>query len=527
MNETIHAAFSRAANTYPDNVAIWSETGSIAYAQLDQRSSSLALWLRERMAGTGHRVALVMPKSIDAVVAILAILKSGNTYVPLGDNWSVGRLDKIFADGEFSLSIADAFHDSPERSDLPVLDNVLLTGSALWQQAVNKPLSENIALPQVTADDLAYILYTSGSTGAPKGVCVSHRAAGYFPGWARDEFSLTADDRIASVSPLTFDLSTFDLFATLGSGASLFIVAEKLKVFPARFSEFLQTHAITCLYAVPSTLILLTQRGKLEKRDLGAIRTVLFAGESFPVTHFHQLRELLPAHIEYANLYGPTETNVCSFYRVPANFSATAIPIGCAVPGTHLFTRKSAREDGEESGYEDSGELCVAGPAVMSGYYGQVDKQVDYWLDDPLGKQARAYATGDQVSTTGDGVWDYHGRLDKMVKIWGYRVELGEIEACLLELPDVKQVAVVKRPSTDTSGDALIAFVLCTEDSDLFESQSSDCKRRLFDHCKSGLPAYMVPREIRMLDIMPLNSTGKTDRLALEKIALEHNQGVL
>jgi len=502
MNETVHQAFSQAAIAHPDNLAVWSESGSIDYAQLDQRSSSLALWLMQRMTGSGHRVALVMPKSIDAVVAILAILKSGNTYVPLGDNWSVGRLDKIFADGEFSLSITDSFHDSPERPDLPVLDDVLVTGSATWQQAINKPETErgeNIVLPKVAADDLAYILYTSGSTGVPKGVCVSHRAASYFPGWTRDEFSLTAEDRIASVSPLTFDLSTFDLFATLGSGASLYIVAEKLKVFPARFSEFLQTHAITCLYAVPSTLILLAQRGKLEKRDLRAIRTILFAGESFPVPHFHQLRELLPAHIEYANLYGPTETNVCTFYRVPANFSASAIPIGCAVPGTHLFTRKSTRASDEESGHENSGELCVAGPAVMSGYYGQVDKQEDYWLDDPLGKEVRAYATGDQVSTTGNGVWDYHGRLDKMVKIWGYRVELGEIEACLLELPDIKQVAVVKRPSTATSGDALIAFVLSADASDQFESQLT----------------------------MPLNSTGKTDRLALERIALDQKQGAL
>jgi len=527
MIDAIHQAFSQAANNYPDNTAIWSETGSISYSQLTQRSDALAVWLTERLSGSGHRVALVMPKCIESVMAILAILKSGNTYVPLGDNWSVGRLDKIFADGDFSLSITDSYTESSEQQHLPTAKSVLVTGSTEWQHATEKNHGHNCNLPSVTADDLAYILYTSGSTGVPKGVCVSHRGAAYFPTWAGSEFSVSSKDRIASVSPLTFDLSTFDIFTTLGTGATLYIVPEKLKVFPAQFSGFLQDHNITCLYAVPSTLILLAQRGKLAKRNLSALRTVLFAGEIFPVPHFLELRELLPDNIEYANLYGPTETNVCTFYRVPPDFSQKTIPIGFALPGTHLFTRQETTHQQEEQ----TGELCVAGPAVMSGYFGQTDNTANYWLDDPQGSEHRAYATGDQATLTGDGLWHYHGRLDKMVKIWGYRVELGEVESCLLDLPLIEQAAVVKRSSDSSGGDALVAFIIYNADqnkpddalpnSDAPNSITTDAQKSIIDHCKSNLPPYMVPKEISVLTKMPLNSTGKIDRLKLEKFAAD------
>jgi len=514
---TIHADISLAASRHPQNVAIWEEQTSLSYAELEQCSNALAYWLTQQFPDSGHRIALVMPKSIDAVVAIIAILKSGNTYVPLGDTWSSGRLEKIFLDGQFALVITD----SDDRNLAIESERLLVANSAQWKQAVTDSQASEFKPVEVDQLASAYMLYTSGSTGTPKGVSVSHRAARHFPAWACVEFELTDTDKVASVSPLTFDLTTFDLFSTLATGATLYIVPEKLKVFPARLSEFLQQHAITFIYAVPSTLTLLLQRGKLETRDLSAMKTVLFAGEEFPVPLFQQFRNALPDHIEYANLYGPTETNVCTYYRVPANFDLDRMPIGRALPDTHLFTRNTSDNTDKNDDENSRGELCVAGPTVMSGYYGHNDSNANYWLPDPRGVEHRAYATGDQVSLRTDDIWDYHGRVDTMVKIWGYRVELGEVESCLNAMTNVEQAAVVKvSDNKSAGGDSLMAFIRL-RDAQSVSTATDNFQKEAILHCRENLPPYMVPREFRVVDNFPLSNNGKIDRLALEKTAIE------
>jgi len=454
VNKTIHTDISQAASLYPDNIALWGEEGELRYKELDQLSDSLAAWLTQKLPGTGHRIALVLPK----------------TYVPLGDTWSAGRLIKIFEDGQFALVV---INDTSMDLHLDT-GKFLATDSVDWQQALNHLVAgERFQCPALEPTDPAYILYTSGSTGTPKGVCVSHRA---------------------------------------------FIVPEKMKVFPARLSEFLQEHGISIIYAVPSTLILLMQRGKLANRDLTAMRTVLFAGEEFPVPLFMQFKEAMPEGMEYCNLYGPTETNVCSYYRVPEDFDLPRMPIGRALPETHLFIRHDGDEADVDAGESQRGELCVAGPTVMTGYHGLDTSKADYWLDDPRGIESRAYATGDQASLASVDVWDYHGRVDNMVKIWGYRVELGEIETCVMEMSSVEQAAVVKRSDGDKIGDVLVAFVQLREvhsDNETVDNYQKDAIR----HCKENLPPYMIPREFRLVDEFPLNNRGKIDRLSLAKMA--------
>ena len=511
MNGFIHGSFVAAAARYPDNPAIWSEDGTMSYGDLDQRSSALSRWLLMNDLAPKKRTAIILPKGNEAVITIIAILKAGNAYVPLGAGWSEGRLDKIIQNGDFSLIIAESENLALDYTKT----QFLFTQSELWNSCLEDN-SEGIDSVETSPEDLAYILYTSGSTGIPKGVCVSHRAASYFPNWATHEFELSGQDRVASIAPFSFDLSTFDLFSGLSVGATIYLVPEKYKLLPGRFSKFLQDHKITVMYAVPSMLGLLALKGKLDKRDLSSIETILFAGEVFPTPLFLQFRTLMPPTIQYCNLYGPTETNVCTYYRVPEEFNDKSMPIGIPLPGTHCFVHQIDVDNDSE------GELCVSGPAVMSGYWGMNDADADFWLEDPTGNETRAYCTGDLVSLKNDGNWMYYGRTDKMVKIRGYRVEIGEIESCLLSHQDVDLAAVIKRTNREYLADELVAFIVPRS----IETQAPDSDfdkltQSIINHCKHNLPTYMIPRKVYQLASMPVNNSGKIDRLKLEEVALQ------
>lgn len=501
---TIQGDFISAAKKYPENTAVWTESGTISYHELDQRSDAFARWLTEQGHAPGKRIALILPKSIDTIVAIFGSLKAGNAYVPLGAGWPSNRLNAIIENGDFELILQELASDEIDLKNTPTL----LLDSDTWQSAT-QATDESFEAVAVNTEDMAYILYTSGSTGVPKGVCVSHRAAHYFPNWCLQEFNLDESHKIASIAPFTFDLSTFDLFAGLASGGCLYIVPEKYKLFPPRLSRFLEDNQITTMYAVPSTLSLLTLNGALPKRDLSNFKVVLFAGEVFPIKVCRQFREFLPADVQYYNLYGPTETNVCTYFdasKVPPGDDN--LPIGLAPPGTTLFLDESKGND------DGTGELCCIGPSVMSGYWGKPNEGAAYWAEHPDFPGEKAYRTGDICYQDDAGNWIYKGRADKMVKIFGYRVELGEIESGLLKHKDVEQCAVVKRDKLNNMGEELVAFIIPKHD--------SVDHTELFKHSKTYLPHFMVPSHIYELESFPLNNSGKIDRLALESMAVDY-----
>jgi len=506
---TIHGDIVTAAAKYPDNDALWTESGTISYQQLDQLSDSFATWLLENSHAPGKRTALIMPKSIDTVVAIVGTLKAGNTYVPLGDTWPANRLNAIIANGEFGLIVANKKDDDVNYGNC----QLLLSSSDTWQETQAPAKDDLVRGVKIQPSDIAYILYTSGSTGIPKGVCVSHTAAQFFPHWAKNEFNVDPSHRIASIAPFTFDLSTFDLFTGLSSGGCLYIVPEKFKLFPSRLSGFLEKHEITTIYAVPSTLSLLLLNGNLNKRDMSHFKAVLFAGEVFPIAMCRQFREYLPKDVQYYNLYGPTETNVCTYYDasiVPDGDDN--LPIGLPLPGTTSFIDVGPDDE------EGCGELCIYGPTLMSGYWGKSNENAPYWTLVPNSSDKMAYRTGDITYLDEKDNWVYKGRADKMVKIWGYRVELGEIESGMLKHPDVEQCAVVKRDKKDKLGEELVAFIIPTNNS----SDKVLDHTELFKHCKAYLPHFMVPSHIYELEEFPLNNSGKVDRLKLEKAAQDY-----
>jgi amino acid adenylation domain-containing protein len=356
-------------------------------------------------------------------------------------------------------------------------------------------------------DDLAYVLYTSGSTGKPKGVMLSQRNACSFVEWCSREFEPRAEDRFSSHAPFHFDLSILDLYVPIRHAATLCLVPEELGKEPAGLAAWIADQGVTVWYSAPSILALLAQSGALASRDHRALRLVLFAGEVFPVVHLRSLQRQL-SHPRYFNLYGPTETNVCTSYEVPAGIPddrTEPYPIGPVCP--HLRGRV-VDPDGKDVPRGAEGELCIAGDHVMQGYWGMPAETARAFLPE---EGARWYRTGDLVVEPPDGNLRYVGRRDRMIKKRGYRVELGEIEVCLYKHAAVREAAVVAVPD-DTLGMRVTAHVTTHDGGKL---STIELKR----FCSENLPLYMVPDRFRFHPALPRTSTDKVDYQTLKTTA--------
>jgi amino acid adenylation domain-containing protein len=370
------------------------------------------------------------------------------------------------------------------EADAPALSVQVHTWSEMQTASAN-PLAPASDSP----DDLAYLLYTSGSTGTPKGVMISHRNALAFSEWAAQLITLGPEDRVASVAPFHFDLSVFDIWATLSRGATLVIVDEATVLSGLRMVDRIVAKSITVWYSVPSALILMLDHGGLAERGVPSLRVIFFAGEVFPIKYLRRTMVALPK-VRFFNLFGPTETNVCLAYEVPEPppSDATAIPIGLPSCGDTITILD---EQGNAVPDDEIGQLFVDGPTVMIGY----------WNDGQTALARHPYPTGDFVSRRSGGEIMYHGRRDHMVKIRGFRIELAEVEAALMQHPGTREAiafAVEQR---------LVAAIL-PSDPDL---SVLAIKR----HCADRLPPYMIPSDVRLLAEMPRTSNGKIDRVRL------------
>jgi amino acid adenylation domain-containing protein len=356
-------------------------------------------------------------------------------------------------------------------------------------------------------DDLAYILYTSGSTGHPKGVMLSHRNAVSFVDWCSDALVPRADDRFSSHAPFHFDLSILDLYVPLKHGATLILFDEMTGKEPVGLASAIADKRITVWYSTPSVLSLLAQYGKLDRHAYGALRTVVFAGEVFPVKYLRLLKSLWPSP-RYFNLYGPTETNVCTFFELPAEVAEDRrepYPIGQAC--SHCRTTV-VNEHGHVVPAGQEGELLVAGPSVMQGYWRLPERTSQAFHVDAEGQ--RWYRTGDIVIDDGQGVYRYVGRRDRMVKRRGYRIELGEIEAGLYRHPAVREAAALAL--TGGGGEVQIgAFLSCRDD----DRPSIVALKRF---CAENLPLSMVPDRFYFLERLPQTSTDKIDYQRLKEL---------
>lgn len=525
----VHDLLAASAARFPMRTAVVDAERALTYGDLDARANRVARLLTAQGVRHGDRVGLYLEKSLEALVGIYGVLKAGGAYVPLDPAAPPSRLGTIARDAGLRILITGR-----EKADqwaplvaegAPVETLVVLNaedgdvaGSPVVRTLTSSSLEEHgsVALTDVprSSSDLAYILYTSGSTGVPKGVMLSHLNAMAFVDWAADEFEVTEADRLSSHAPLHFDLSVFDLFAAAKAGAAVVLVPSQLALFPIELARWTRDSAISVWYSVPSILTLLVLRGKLQETALPELRTILFAGEVFPMKHLHRLVELLP-HVRLANLFGPTETNVCTWYEVPRGTSEppASIPIGKAITGVEVF---AVGEDGRVCPRGEIGELYVRGPTVMQGYWGDEQRTnatlIRNWKGETSGYPV--YRTGDLVHLDENGNWNFLGRRDSQIKSRGYRIELGDIEAALNLHPSIVECAVVAIPD-EVVTNRIKAFVVSRDVLDADE---------LSRFCTGLLPRYMAPEQYEFRAELPRSSTGKIDRRTLSTQALSETQ---
>ncbi len=514
MAYVLQQLLSKSAKAYPEKPAVWARGRSITYRELDERSTQLAHLLREKGIGKGDRVGLFFPKCVESIISMLGVLKAGGVYVPLDPQMPADRVGYIISNCGIRILITNRDkHAVLAPETLELLENSILTegegngGDVIaWSKLAEYPVSHAPKVDLIETD-LAYILYTSGSTGRPKGVMLSHQNALTFVEWCAEEFQVRSEDRLSNHAPLHFDLSVFDVYNTLEAGATVYLITEDLAVFPTSLANFIETQKITIWYSVPSALMLLLLHGRVTAERLKSIRILLFAGEVFPMKYLRQLAEV-STNSELYNLYGPTETNVCTYYKVERERleGMEKLPIGIACANTDCF---SVTPEGRLAAKGEAGELYVRGPGVTNGYWADPEKTAKMVVPNHFQEyfEEKMYRTGDIVTVGEDGNYYFKGRRDSQIKSRGYRIELGEIESALLSHPGVREAAVLAVPD-EIIGNRIRAVVA-------MHVAGSLNVLELQQYCASKVPKYMIPEVVDLCEELPKTSTGKIDRVKL------------
>lgn len=507
----------------PEKVALVDDQRSITYGQLHRDANRIAHCLTTHGVRRQDRVAICMKRSSQVIMAILGILKADAIYVPLDVKAPIERILKVVRDCRPSAIICDDVA-------LPILDAVkthmgsvrhliVCGGCTSAVGDIPRTLLEEVPLDSVPSPryknidaDAAYILYTSGSTGSPKGVTISHLNIINYIEWAVDYFRITSSDRVLSTAPFHFDMSTFDIFAVLKAGATLIVSPERLLLFPHKLFDLIEKEEVTLWKGVSSLLMYLSSTGSLKKDRIPSLKQVLFGGEVLATKHLINWMEHFPTKRFY-NVYGPTEaTGISSCYpvsEVPRSPS-DSIPIGTACTNTEILI---LTEDNSLAEVGEAGELCIRGSGLSMGYWGDEEKTARAFIRNPLGctQNDRIYRTGDLARLRPDGHIEYLGRKDFQVKFMGYRIELHEIEQAMLSQASIHQAAVVLCDTTQSEVPELVAFIA---------GPTSLDPDSIMEELGRAVPSYMLPKRIIPLAEIPLNDRGKTDRGALRQLYL-------
>jgi amino acid adenylation domain-containing protein len=533
MKQLLQNWVSRQAESRPEARCIVFGNESLTYAELDRQSNQLAHLLREGGCQKGDRVCLLMPKSPDAILGMIGTLKAGCMHVPIDSASPAARIARILesceprwilAAGPVIALLEELLADEKFRGRISVgwLDSEEPQASNFHPAFYRTDLQRASAneLPQeCDSEDPAHILFTSGSTGAPKGVVITHSNVIAFVTWALKHFGIDHTDRFSGHTPFHFDLSTFDIFGAFAAGAELHLLLPSVALLPPKLVEFIRNSQLTQWFSVPSVLNYVAKFNALRQDDFPSLRRVLWCGEVLPTPALVYWMKRLP-HVRFTNLYGPTEATIASsYYDVPAcpQNPQEQIPIGRACGGEELLV---LNDDLGPVPSGETGNLFIGGAGLSPGYWRDQEKTAAAFVADPRNADApdvsgrpdtkkRLYRTGDLAWQDESGCVYFVGRADTQIKSRGYRIELGEIEAALNSCEALEECAIVAIQAESFGG-----WMICC--AYVPRNGSNVTQALLRRHLEKLVPGYMLPVRWMQYPALPKNANGKVDRPRLK-----------
>lgn len=499
----------------PENEAFKCGNISLTFKETQQKVNQLAGYLQSLNVKKGDRIGIYMERCIESVIAVYGIMKAGAVFVPLDPTAPIARTILLLNDCSIEHIITTKLQSKKVvkfLNEIQPLQSIIgfskqtLIPSISWDFIFDLPSTTYTPL-EIEEHDLAYIMYTSGSTGQPKGIMHTHYSGLNYAKLSSKLYEISEKDRVANLSPLHFDQSTFGYFSSPLASACTIIIQDAYTKLPGSLSKLIEDEKITIWYSVPLALIQLLQKGVLENRKVDTLRWVLFGGEVFVTKHLYELMNKWP-HATFSNVYGPAEINQCSYYSLNSESEIKdTIPIGYIWDDTIY---KILDKDNNEVSKGAPGELVVHSTTMMKGYWNNeaLTKKSFYNKNDKV-----YYRTGDMFSMAEDGKLMFLGRNDYQVKIRGYRIEIVEVETIIAKHEDVKETAVLVLEN-DNGEKELIATVLLRPNVDT-------TKKALIAHCKALLASYAVPSNIHIMKSYPRTSSAKIDRRAIKKILIE------
>ena len=516
MTYLLHQNILHQAKKAPDHVAFRCGREEYTYAELASKMQQLAAVLQESGVQRGDRVGIFLHRCLETALAIYGIFQAGAVYVPIDPTLPEERVRFLIQDCDIQILIT---HPTQARrlaklgNETDTLRTIIglekdwavptISWASVWTYSA-------VPAPRQLETDLAYILYTSGSTGQPKGVMHTHYSGLSYARLTAQLFDIQPTDVIGNHAPIFFDISTLGYFTGPLVGATTIISSDAHVMLPTSLGKLIEQERITIWYSVPIALVQILQSGTLPQLDWSALRWLFYAGEPFPLGHLRTLMELLP-ETQFSNIYGPTETNQCTYYNLPGlPAEDTPVPIGYLWDNTEMLILD---EEDQEVEVGEPGELLIRSATMMQGYWNNPERtqQSFYHNTTANGLSRTFYRTGDLVLLDEDGLLQLLGRKDRQIKTRGYRVELDEVEIAILTHPQVREVAVFAKTAESGDSKTIAAAISWKEELPIAELKA---------FLKKKLPAYAVPEDWVKYQELPRTPNGKIDRKLLQQVAL-------